>query len=420
MWGCLVNYLVALVCLTSGTLTERDLQQKLFENYLADARPRVNGTAAIVVTLDLTLLSIAEINEKEQTFKVRAFLEVKWNDKFLFWKPKFYGGIKSINVPNSKIWQPDLALLDTYDSLTDIGQLGGNAVVDYQGNVMMWPYKMYTVCCKIKVRHFPFDTQTCHLDFLSWSNPMSVLDLRTTKVQLNMDRYSENEEWHLEEADITYWQQPYGADAWAHVKYTFTLRRKWLFYALTIIAPIMCISLLNVTTFLLPAASGEKITLCISTFLTLAVFMTIITNSLPESSEEISILGWYVGLQLLGNGTSILCTVITLRLYTKDSNDPMPRYVKFLCKMCCQKPRDKFVSADARNSRDSRGSHGNSGRRSAYDRKMSTVSTNVSITIQENDMTWVSASNAFDCLCLCVAVCWHLGLFIGLVVGYME
>ena len=406
---------------SSGTLNERDLQQKLFEDYCSEASPRINGSEAITVTLDLTLLSIDEVNEKEQTFKIRAFLEVKWKDKFLTWKPNIYSGIKSINVPNNKIWKPDLALLDTYDSLTDLGQLDGNAVVEYNGSVLMWPYKMYTVSCKIKVRHFPFDTQTCHLDFLSWSNPVSVLDLRTSVTTLSRDRYSENEEWWLEDTRITYYKQPYGADAWAHVKYTFTLRRKWLFYALNVIAPIMCISLLNVATFLLPAASGEKITLCISTFLTLAVFLTIITNSLPESSDEFSILGWYVGLQLLGNGSSILCTVITLRLYTKDSTDPMSPLVKFLCKICCQKPREKFNPRESHGSHgNSGGNHGNIGRRRAYDRKMSTVSTNVSITIQENAMTWVSASNAFDCLCLWIAVCWHVCLFIGLVVGYTE
>ena len=417
IWGCLLNVFVALICMSSGTLTERDLIQKVFENYCADARPRTNGTATISVNLDITLLSIAEVNEKEQKFKIHAFLEVKWNDKFLVWKPKIYSGIKSINVPNSKIWQPDLALLDTYDDLTDIGQLGGNAVVDYKGNVLSWPYKIYTVSCKIKVRHFPFDIQTCHLDFLSWSNPMSVLDLRATKLQLSIDRYVENGEWLLEETKITNYQQPYGADAWTHVKYTFVLRRKWLFYALNIIAPIMCISLLNVATFLLPAASGEKITLCISTFLTLAVFLTIITNSLPESSDEFSILGWYVGLQMLGNGSSIMFTVISLRLYTKETTDRMPRYVKLLCKIFCSKSREPYRPTNQGNSG---GSQGNSGRRSTYDRKMSTVATNVSITIQENDMTWVSASNAFDCLCLWIAVCWHIGLFIGLVVGYME
>ena len=46
--------------------------------------------------------------------------------------------------------------------------------------------------------------------------------------------------------------------------------------------------------FLVPAVSGEKVALCLSLFLTLAVFLTTITTFMPESSDEISVLGIYV------------------------------------------------------------------------------------------------------------------------------
>lgn len=402
--------LTVIIPLSGGTLTEKDIITNLFTSDTQDAMPRTNTSEEIRITMDLTLLSIVEVNEKKRTFKVRAFLEVKWNNKFLTWEPHEYGGIHRISVPNYKIWQPDLALLDTYDSLTDLGQVDGKAIVDYTGNVTIWPYKLYTVGCAIKARKFPFDVQTCHLDFLSWTNPVSVLDLQTSRAELSRDRYQENEEWWLEHMQITYYLQPYGDDHWAHVKYTFTLRRKWLFYILNIIAPIMCISLLNITTFLLPASSGEKITLCISTFLTLAVFLTIITNSLPESSEESSILGWYVGLQLVGNGSSILCTVISLRFYTKDSNDQMSDLVKLLWKLGCKRRREKCITQSQRNGSCRRNS----------DQSMSAVGTNFTTEVEERDITWVSISCAFDRLCLWVAICWHVCLFTTLVVSYTQ
>ena len=399
------------LCVSYGILTENDLLNKLFEDYKPDAMPRQNASAAMQIYMDMRLLSIETVDEKKQTFTVRAFLEIKWNDKFLSWRPETYAGVKRINIPNNKIWLPDLALLDTYDSLTNLGQIDGRAVVDNFGNVIMWPYKMYTVGCKIKVRKFPFDVQICELDFLSWTNPLSVLNLQTSVKKVQLDRYSENGEWWLDGVRSKYYLQPYGYDSWPHVKYTFTLRRKWLFYSLNIIAPIVCISLLNVFCFLLPAASGEKVTLCISTFLTLAVFLTIITNSLPESSDELSILGCYVGLQLLGSGLTILCTVISLRFYTKDSSEHVPFLVQFLCKMCCQKNQNNF-SPFKRNS--------SSTRQALEERKMSTVSTHFTIAMEDSGVTWVSASNAFDRLCLIMSICWHVCLFLSLVIGYLQ
>ena len=90
------------------------------------------------------------------------------------------------------------------------------------------------------------------------------------------------------------------------------------FYVLNLILPLVCISLLTLTVFFLPAESGEKITFCISDFLTLAVFLTIIMSSFPESSDEISLLNIYVTLQLLYSGTTLFPTVFALRLYYRD------------------------------------------------------------------------------------------------------
>ena len=392
------------LCLSKANMTETDLHEALFEDYLTDVMPVRNISDKIVVDMDMRLLSIEAVDELKQTFSVRAFLEVRWKDSFLTWNPEMYGGVKQINIPNKFIWIPDLALQDTYDSLTNLGQNDGRAVVDYEGSVLMWPYKIYTVGCKIKVRYFPFDVQTCELDFLSWTNPVSVLDLRTTEGEMSRERYNENGEWWLETAQTTHYFHHYGDDAWAHVKFTFTLRRKWLYYALNIIAPIVCISLLNIVCFGVPAASGEKVTLCISTFLTLAVFLTMITNTLPASSDELSNLEWYVGLQLIGSGLTIACTVVSLCFYTKDSTDHMPTLVRYLCKLCCNKRKRQCAS--------------HPGRHALEERQMSTIS-NI-ICLHEPDLNWVLASYAFDRLCMWFAMCWHICLAIALVIAYAN
>ena len=393
------------------TLSETELLSRLFERgYKPDVRPRRNLSAAVDIHMDLFIMSVDKIDEKRQTFTIRAFMEVKWRDDFLTWLPGNYSGVKAINVPNKNVWLPDLALLDIYDSLTDLGQEDGRAVINSNGNVIIWPYKMYTVGCKIKIRKFPFDVQTCVLDFLSWTNPVSVLNLNTSK-ELDLGRYSENAEWDLESHRTEYYLMPYGDDFWPHIKYTFTLRRKWLFQVLNIIAPIVCISLLNVTCFLLPAACGEKITLCISIFLTLAVFLTIITSSMPESSDEVSILGVYVGLQLLGSALTILTTVISLLLYNKEDTERVPWLLRVMCKICCQSENQK-------------------GRLSKYDQHNGnpllddsrTVEGTINVTgmCSESDVSWIIAANAFDRLCLWLAIVWHIGLLIAIMIGFNE
>ena len=376
-----MNVLVSIIslsfcalCLAEKLLSESDLHNRLFRKYRSDVRPRRNISDAVKVRLDMYIMSLDHIDEKRQTFTIRAFMEVTWKDEFLMWTPNKYGGVKRINVPNTKLWLPDLALLDVYDSLTDLGQKDGRAVVNNDGMVKIWPYKMYTVGCKIKIRQFPFDVQTCTLDFLSWTNPVSALDLNTSD-KLYLGRYSENAAWALDSHEVIYYLKTFGSDSWAHIKLNFTLRRKWLFHVLNIIIPIVVISSLNIACYLVPAASGEKITLCISIFLTLAVFLTIIASSMPESSDDVSILAVYVGMQLLGSALSILATVASLCIYHRDKSVRMSKCMRILCKICCL--------------------HSN----------------------KERDNTWEIASRAFDRVCLWVTICCQICLLTGFMIG---
>ena len=407
---CLIYCILFCSLVRSGTcgnetLTESDLLGTVFDVYKSDVRPRINMSEPVEIKLDMFIMSIDKVDEQRQTFTLRAFMEVGWRDDFLTWEPEKYGGVRNINIPNMKLWLPDLALLDVYDSLTDIGQKDGRAVVDYNGSVVIWPYKMYTVGCKIKISRFPFDEQTCVLDFVSWTNPISALDLRTSD-ELTLGRYSESAEWSLENYTSEYYLMQFGDDAWAHVKYVFKLRRKWLFHVLNIITPIVVISLLNVTCFLVPAACGEKITLCISIFLTLAVFLTIITSSMPESSDEVSILGVYVGLQLLGSALTILATVISLCFYNKDKSTRVPLLLRFMCKICCQtsKPEQCMQKQNGQNALIEEG-------------KVPEGTCNPTSGCCQPEVTWEIASSAFDRLCMWVALFWHTSLLVGFLVG---
>ena len=268
-----------------------ELHNMLFENYNSNVMPVKNRSNPITIAVDLYLMSVDNIDEKRQTFTVRAFLEITWKDEYLHWRPEVYSGVQDINVEVKNIWIPDIALEATFDKPTDLGQDGGRAKIDSDGNVIIWPYKVFTISCKIFIRKFPFDEQTCTFDFLSWTNPASVLRIINPLGKIALSHYTESGEWDLLGTSNGLYQTQFGDEFFDHMLLRITLRRKWLFHALNIMAPVICISLLNVLCFILPAESGERVTLCISVFLTLAVFLTIVTSSMPESSDEVAVSG---------------------------------------------------------------------------------------------------------------------------------
>ena len=400
---------LALLVLSRGTkaLTEVDLHRKLFEFYNPDVLPVLNKSDPIEVAVDLYIWNIDTIDEKSQAFTIRAFLENRWTNSFLTWNHTKYG-VKTINVRNENIWLPDLALENVYDTPTELGQRDGRSTVDYNGLCKTWPYKMFRVGCKITIRKYPFDVQSCTLDFLSWTNPNSVLRLKAPE-KLSFSYYRESVEWSIESYNITYYQNPYGDDVWDHILFHFTLRRKWLFQVINMIAPLLCISILTPMCFIVPADSGEKITLSLDIFLTLAVFLTLISDSLPESSDETSLFSIYVGLQLACSALTIIGTVVSLNLYFRDKLEPVPFYYRLLSRLFCTTPVTNHYR---------RNTHVSSNGLSVTTEQLKTSST--LRCYADSKLSWVSVSKAFDRMCFTFLVIWNVGLAIGLVCAFQE
>ena len=125
----------------------------------------------------------------------------------------------------------------------------------------------------------------------------------------------------------------------ASVVFTLTIRRKPRFIILTVVLPIIMLSLLNVSTFLLPCDSGEKASYSVTVFLSLAVFLTIVSDSLPENSDSISLFSSYLIVQLVQSTVITVLAMVLIRMSNFRSSTHIPRVLVFLvdvvfCKAC--------------------------------------------------------------------------------------
>ena len=71
------------------------------------------------------------------------YIKVNWNDPRLTWTPASYNNIEQVIIPASKLWLPDLVVINSVD--TNIFLLGSllsniNVIVDYKG----WVNLIYT------------------------------------------------------------------------------------------------------------------------------------------------------------------------------------------------------------------------------------------------------------------------------------
>ncbi len=93
------------------------------------------------------------------------------------------------------------------------------------------------------------------------------------------------------------------------------IRRRILYYLFNIIFPCIWLSILSLLGFWLPPDSGEKITLGITVLLAFSVFMLLIAESMPATSEMVPLIEIYLTIVMALTSMSIALTVYVLQLH---------------------------------------------------------------------------------------------------------
>ena len=124
---------------------------------------------------------------------------------------------------------------------------------------------------------------------------LSVLkvDVLNRTSEIDLSNYIDNGEWKLIEIlpvrNVVFYaccDTPFpDVTFWLH------LRRRTTYYAFNIIIPCAFLSLLTLCNFLLPAASGEKVSLGLTVLLAFSVFMLLIAENMPATSEYVPLIG---------------------------------------------------------------------------------------------------------------------------------
>ena len=170
-----------------------------------------------------------------------------------------------------------------------------NAMVYEDGTIFWSPPSKLRSSCKVDITYFPFDRQKCALKFGSWTYDKAQVDITATNGSVDVAGYTSNGEWLLIGHSIKRHeiQYPIGNEIYPDVTVTIVMQRRILYYVLNIIFPCFWLNILSCLTFLLPSEAGEKITLIITALLSYSVFMLVVAESMPQTSEFVPLIGLY-------------------------------------------------------------------------------------------------------------------------------
>lgn len=98
----------------------KSLHSFLFTDYNKNVKPVLDQSTTVNFQMDFILLSINEFDTVEGTFSLVGVLNCSWTDESLVWTPSSYGGLSSINVPQSDIWVPDVFIINQAEKFTPL------------------------------------------------------------------------------------------------------------------------------------------------------------------------------------------------------------------------------------------------------------------------------------------------------------
>ncbi|XP_038842901.1 neuronal acetylcholine receptor subunit alpha-7-like [Salvelinus namaycush] len=309
---------------------QRNLLRELLREYNRMERPVANDSLPLTVRFSYTLLQVMNVDEKNQILTTNAWLQMQWFDHYLQWNQSEYPGVKTLRFTTDQVWIPDILLYNSAHDKFD-ATFKSYVLVNSSGFCEYLPPGIFSSACNVDVRWFPFDIQRCELKFGSWTFDGWLLDLQMQEADLS--GYMSNGEWDLlgvpgDRHEIFYecCTEPY-----SDVTFVVTLRRRTLFYALNLLVPCVLISSLTLLLFILPARSGEKIGLGITILLSLTVFMLLVAEIMPATSDSIPLIGQYFVSTMVTVGMSVVATVVVLQYHHHDPNcGDMPQWVELV------------------------------------------------------------------------------------------
>ncbi|XP_034524796.1 neuronal acetylcholine receptor subunit alpha-7 [Ailuropoda melanoleuca] len=391
---------------------QRKLYKELVKNYNPLERPVANDSQPLTVYFSLSLLQIMDVDEKNQVLTTNIWLQMSWTDHYLQWNMSEYPGVKTVRFPDGLIWKPDILLYNSADERFD-ATFHTNVLVNSSGYCQYLPpaFNKLHGCLydiPIKINKWGNFTQTRFLSPVAHGGipgkrsekfyecckepypdvtftvtirrrtlyyglnlliPCVLISALALLVFLLPADSGEKISLAFNKLHGCLYDIPIKINKWgnftqtrflspvAHggipgkrsekfyecckepypdVTFTVTIRRRTLYYGLNLLIPCVLISALALLVFLLPADSGEKISLGITVLLSLTVFMLLVAEIMPATSDSVPLIAQYFASTMIIVGLSVVVTVIVLQYHHHDPDGgKMPKWTRVILLNWC-------------------------------------------------------------------------------------
>ena len=195
----LLNFILLLLASNNN---EKELYTKIFSDYNNNIRPVKNFSDSTNMKIGIEIEGLEYFNQVSETVGFNIWVTMIWKDEYLTWDKNIYE-LEYLNVKSSKLWLPDLELYNAA-KLPNVYNINDQLTVYSDGTVIYKRPATFSFLCPLELSKFPYDRQTCSMEFGSWKFNSAILDIIPFKEEDNKkaiiisSKFSHNE-WNIKE-----------------------------------------------------------------------------------------------------------------------------------------------------------------------------------------------------------------------------
>ncbi|XP_070565313.1 glycine receptor subunit alphaZ1-like isoform X2 [Ptychodera flava] len=257
---------------------------QLLEGYDSRVRPNPSGPPVMVSTSIYVISGFSTV-AATMDFNLMAFIRQRWNDPRLKFsgKPTFSLSVNPQLV--DKLWVPDMFFTNEKDGKLHQLTVKNEALRIYpNGDVLLSMRVSLTLACNMDLRYYPMDVQICHLTMESYGfRTRDLLFQWVDENAIDINEELEIAEFREPEVKTLEYNKTYTTGVFSALRVSFKLRRIHEYQVLQTYVPVTTFVIISWFSFwICPEAAPARVSLCITTVLTVTALSTGIRSELPH------------------------------------------------------------------------------------------------------------------------------------------
>lgn len=295
--------------------------------------PPVKNQRNVKVPLEFKnprVINVVKFDELQGSITTIFHVTVTWTDEIRRWNdsndPKC---IRALEVSQDKLWTPPLTILNYLDDRSSFGNADNLVRIERDGTASLeFGGKFQTDCTPIMDK-FPFDVQTCSLFVYPAGYRYFELPIANGNQNMNINiMHTRNGQWDVQNAVIIY-----NGDI-HYMEIVITIKRRSLYFTLNVIVPFTALCFLNPVVFFLPGESGDRIGLTITISLSFAVYLSMIAEVMPKTSEPLPTVIYFIFMSQVVSILIVILNIISTIIYAQKDDRKIPALFRCIHKFC--------------------------------------------------------------------------------------